>query len=83
MSQFLWALLLSLYVLGVLFLTILPYRWMVARGMEPIRAVYYNRKIVHMAAGGVGSLAVPLVFTSPWVPLVAGLLLTALTWQHT
>ncbi|MBK5969420.1 MULTISPECIES: hypothetical protein [Thiorhodovibrio] len=80
MSQFLWALLLSLYVLGVLFLTILPYRWMVARGMEPIRAVYYNRKIVHMAAGGVGSLAVPLVFTSPWVPLVAGLLLTALTW---
>jgi dolichol kinase len=76
----LWALLLSLYVLGVLFITLLPYRWMVARGMEPIRAVYYNRKIVHMAAGGVGSLAVPLVFTSPWLPLVAGLLLTALTW---
>ncbi|WPL18555.1 hypothetical protein Thiowin_03628 [Thiorhodovibrio winogradskyi] len=80
MSQFLWALLLSLYVLGILFLTRLPYRWMLARGMEPIRAVYYNRKIVHMAAGGVGSLAVPLVFTSPWLPLISGLLLTALTW---
>jgi dolichol kinase len=80
MSQLLWALLLSLYVVSVLFLTRLPYRWMVARGVEPIRAVYYNRKIVHMAAGGVGSLAVPLVFTSPWLPMIAGLLLTALTW---
>lgn len=79
MSQLLWALLLSLYILGVLFLTRLPYGWMVGRGMEPIRALYYNRKIVHMAAGGIGSLAVPLVFTSPWLPLVAGLLLTALT----
>ncbi|EIC21336.1 hypothetical protein [Thiorhodovibrio frisius] len=80
MSQILWALLLSLYVLGILLVTRLPYRWMVARGIEPIRAVYYNRKIVHMAAGGIGSLAVPLVFTSPWVPLIAGLLLTGLTW---
>lgn len=80
MSQLFWALLLSLYVVSVLFLTRLPYGWMVARGIEPIRAVYYNRKIVHMAAGGVGSLAVPLVFTSPWLPMVAGLLLTALTW---
>ncbi|MBK1649676.1 hypothetical protein [Rhabdochromatium marinum] len=79
-SQFLWALLLSLYVLSILFLTRLPYRWMVDAGMEPIRAIYYNRKIVHMAAGGVGSLAVPLMFSSPWFPLVAGLLLTALTW---
>lgn len=78
MSQMLWALLLSLYVLSILFLTRLPYRWMVGRGMEPIRAVYYNRKIVHMAAGGVGSLMVPLVFTDPWFPLVCGLLLTLL-----
>lgn len=80
MIQVLWALALSLYVLAVLFLTRLPYRAMVNHGMEPLRAVYYNRKIVHMAAGGVGSLVVPLVFTSPWLPLVAGLLLTLLTW---
>lgn len=78
-TQFLWAIGLGLYVLAVLFLTLIPYRAMVARGMEPIRAVYYNRKIVHMMAGGVGSLAVPLVFTDPWYPLVAGLLLMLLT----
>ena len=78
-TQLLWAVGLGLYVLAVLFLTLIPYRAMVARGMEPIRAVYYNRKIVHMLAGGVGSLMVPLVFTDPWYPLIAGLLLTLLT----
>ncbi len=79
-TQLLWAAGLGLYVLCVLFLTYLPYRAMVRRGMEPIRAVYYNRKIVHMLAGGVGSLAVPLVFEDIWYPLVAGLLLTAFTY---
>ena len=77
--QILWAIGLSLYVLAVLFLTRLPYLAMVRRGMEPIRAVYYNRKIVHMLAGGVGSLMVPLVFVDPWLPLVSGLLLTLFT----
>jgi dolichol kinase len=79
-SQLLWAIALSLYVLVVLILTKFPYRVMVARGMTPIRAVYYTRKIVHMLAGGVGSLMVPLVFESPWFPLVCGLLLTLLTY---
>jgi phytol kinase len=78
-SQFIWAFGLSLYILAVLFLTLIPYQAMVARGMEPIRAVYYNRKIVHMLAGGVGSLMVPLVFSDPWFPLVAGLLLALFT----
>ncbi|MBN2886278.1 MAG: hypothetical protein JXM75_06200 [Chromatiaceae bacterium] len=76
LAQFLWAGGLGLYVLAVLFLTRWPYTLMVARGLEPIRAVYYNRKIVHMLAGGVSSLMVPLVFSSPWFPLVSGLLLT-------
>ncbi|MBK1642633.1 hypothetical protein CKO12_12255 [Chromatium okenii] len=76
--QFAWAAGLSVYILAVLALTRFPYQWMIARGMEPIRAVYYVRKIVHMAAGGVGSIMVPLVFTDPWFPLVSGLLLTLL-----
>jgi dolichol kinase len=79
-SQLAWAIALSAYVLAVIVLTRLPYAAMVRRGMEPIRAVYYNRKIVHMLGGGVGSLAVPLVFTDPWYPLVCGLLLTLLTY---
>ena len=36
----------------VLYSTKVPYRMMVERGVEDIRAVYYNRKIVHMFAGG-------------------------------
>lgn len=79
-NQLVWSAGLVLYVGCVLFMTYFPYRAMVRRGMEPIRAVYYNRKIVHMLAGGVGSLAVPLVFTDVWYPLVGGLLLTAFTY---
>ncbi|MGQ9660298.1 MAG: hypothetical protein ACUVQI_02755 [Thermochromatium sp.] len=78
-SQLYWAAGLSGYVLTVLILTRWPYQVMTRRGLEPIRAVYYNRKFVHMLAGGVGSLAVPLVFVDPWFPLVSGLLLTLLT----
>jgi len=79
-SQFAWAVGLTAYVIAVLFLTLIPYRAMVRRGVEPIRAVYYNRKIVHMLAGGVGSLAVPMVFQDPRYPLVLGLLLTLTTY---
>jgi phytol kinase len=75
-----WALGLGTYVMAILFLTRIPYFRMVARGMEPIRAVYYNRKIVHMMAGGVGSLMVPFVFKDPWYPLLCGVLLTLFTY---
>lgn len=78
--QLIWAAALGVYVLLVLFLTRLPYEAMVARGMEPIRAVYYNRKIVHMAGAGVASLMVPLVFTDIWYPLIAGILFSGFTW---
>jgi hypothetical protein len=77
--QSMWAIVLGLYVLAVLFFTLIPFKAMVARGMEPIRAVYFIRKIVHMMAGGVGSLMVPLVFSDPWYPLIAALLLTIFT----
>ncbi|MFT7286270.1 MAG: phytol kinase [Halieaceae bacterium] len=75
-----WAAVLGIYVLSTLYLTRLPYEAMVARGMEPIRAVYYNRKIVHMAGAGVASLMVPLVFTDIWYPLIAGILFSGFTW---
>ena len=68
----------GVYVMVVLYATKLPYTMMVNRGMEHIRAVYYNRKIVHMLAGGVGSLSVPFLFTDVWYPMVSGILLTGL-----
>lgn len=70
----------GIYVMAVLFATKAPYDLMVSRGVEHIRAVYYNRKIVHMLAGGVGSLSVPILFSSLWYPAVCGALLMLFTW---
>ncbi len=49
------------------------------RGIEEMVAVYYNRKIVHMAAGGVVALSVPFLFDSWVYPLIIGLALTVFT----
>ena len=61
-DQLLAAIGMGVYVMVILFITKFPYEMMVKRGMEHIRAVYYNRKIVHMMAGGIGSFSVPLLF---------------------
>ena len=74
-TQLLWTLALVLYVLAVVFLTRIPYRMMVDRAVEPIRAVYYNRKIIHMAGAGIPSLFVPLVFSNWWYPMLGGVIL--------
>ena len=78
-DQILYSFGIGTYVMVVIFATKIPYDMMVARGMEEIRAVYYNRKIVHMMAGGVGSLCVPLLFEDYWYPLFCGVLLTLFT----
>ena len=63
MPEYLWAIILGCYVVAILYATKIPYNMMVERGVEHIRAVYYNRKIVHVFAGGIISLAIPYVFT--------------------
>ena len=44
------------------------------KGCEDMVAVYYNRKIAHMLAGGVPILASPIVFSDPLWPLLGGLI---------
>jgi phytol kinase len=44
------------------------------RGCENMVAVYYNRKIAHMLAGGLPILLSPIVFDDPIWPLVGGIL---------
>ncbi|MDA0715441.1 MAG: hypothetical protein O2866_01000 [archaeon] len=78
MQEYVWAALLGFYVVVVLYATKIPYNLMVNKGVEHIRAVYYNRKIVHVFAGGVISLAIPYVFTSPMYPFFCGLAFTLL-----
>ena len=79
-NQILYSVGMGIYVMVILFATKIPYDMMITRGVEDIRAVYYNRKIVHMMAGGVGSLCVPVLFVDYWYPLVCGILLTIFTY---
>ena len=48
--------------------------YLVKKGCEDMVAVYYNRKVAHMLAGGVPILASPIVFTDPLWPLLGGLI---------
>lgn len=63
----------ELFVIKVL--TKKLYNVMVSRGTPINVAVYYNRKIIHIAAGGV-VLLVPLIYREPWIPVSLTVLLT-------
>ncbi|MEM1081336.1 MAG: hypothetical protein AAGH65_07120 [Pseudomonadota bacterium] len=77
MDQLFWTLVMGGYVLSVVFATRWTYGWMTRRGVEPVRAIYYNRKIIHMVGAGVSTLFVPLVFTDLWFPMLGGIALGA------
>ena len=50
------------------------------RGMTHIKAVYYNRKIIHILAGGVAAFLVPYLFTTPLYPGVLATVLAIATY---
>lgn len=52
------------------FLTRKIYEFMIRRGLEYGVAVYYNRKIIHILAGGLVAFIAPLCFNSPLIPLL-------------
>ena len=67
------------YVVAIVYVTRFAYRIMKKRGFDEAVAVYYNRKMVHMATGGVIALLVPFLFDSWIYPLATGLVLTLIT----
>jgi phytol kinase len=67
------------YVVAIVYVTRSAYRLMKKRGFDETVAVYYNRKIVHMATGGVIALLVPFLFDSWIYPFATGLVLTLIT----
>lgn len=77
-SEALYTVLLSIYVLLIIFATLPAYKVMVFRGVPDHRARYYNRKLIHMFAGGIVAILVPHIYTSPLFPLLASLALAAL-----
>jgi len=56
------------------------YDWLVGRGEDKKVAVYYNRKLIHILAGGLVALLVPVLFSGPLVPLILALVLAFATW---
>lgn len=73
--EVLWIFILAAYTFFVIFLTKKIYDHMIKKKMKKSVAGYYNRKFMHILGGGVVVLAVPLVFTEPWLPLLAGMIL--------
>ncbi|RLI21835.1 dolichol kinase [Candidatus Bathyarchaeota archaeon] len=74
------AILFSWIIFVVAFLTKKLYGVMMKRKFAHNVAVYYNRKVIHIFAGGLTAFLVPLIFKTPILPLSMALLLGVLTY---
>ena len=77
-SELFWIVILAFYAFGVILLTKQIYDYLLKKRIKKNVAVYLNRKLIHIFAGGIVVLAVPFVFTSPYYPLLAAVLLSVL-----
>ncbi len=68
----------------VLFVVLAATRWLYGfmrrRAIPHVKAVYYNRKVIHMAAGGLVALLVPYIYRTPLLPAVLAALLAIMTY---
>ena len=74
--QIIFSVLAVIYVVAVVSATKFTYKLMKKHGLDETVAVYYNRKIVHIATGGVIALLVPILFDSWIYPLATSSALT-------
>jgi len=77
--EILWMLLLAVYAFSVIFLTKIVYHYMIKKGFQKKQVIYYNRKFIHIFAGGVVVLLVPFLFSSPWLPLFSAMIMGLVT----
>jgi hypothetical protein len=70
-----YAVILFIYILILIFITKKLYKLMTSRNMKNNVAVYYNRKIIHIMAGGVVAFLTPFIFTSPLIPTLFALII--------
>lgn len=71
---------LFIYILGVVYGTKLTYGLFMKRNFPPNVAKYYNRKLIHIFAGGVPTILFPIFFTSVTIPLILVSLLALITY---
>lgn len=72
-----------LFVWIVLLVTLLTkrlYDRMRAKGLPHNVAIYYNRKIIHVGAGGVVALLIPYLFQTPLIPFAFAMILGVFTY---
>ena len=69
---------LIIYIILISYGTKNIYEWMREKGIEKRDAIYFNRKFVHIFAGGIVTLFIPF-FSSPIFPLIAGIMMTLIT----
>jgi len=72
--------LLITYMVFISFATKKTFEWMKNRGIEEKDAIYFNRKFVHIFAGGIVTLLIPFLST-PILPLIAGIIITLITFS--
>ncbi|MBS7633581.1 dolichol kinase [Candidatus Bathyarchaeota archaeon] len=72
---FITGLLFSWVIFVATVLTKKLYGLMKKRGVDHYVAIYYNRKVIHMLAGGVCALVVPFVFKTAILPFIMAMLL--------
>jgi len=77
-AEAIYTVILSFYVLLVIFATLPVYKLLVSRGVSENSARYYSRKLIHMFAGGIVAVLVPHLYTSPLFPLLASVALALL-----
>lgn len=68
------------YVFAVVHGTKYVYNYLRAKGSRHNVAVYYNRKLIHVFAGGVVALLVPMLFSSPLMPFIIAMIMAVSTW---
>ncbi len=75
------AILLTWVIIVVHPITRYTYYYMVEKKKIPhIKAVYYNRKIIHIFAGGLAALLVPYLFETPLYPAIIVVILAIATY---
>ena len=81
LTEVIYTVILFVWVIAVVqFITRKLYDYMVSRGMPHNKAVYYNRKLIHIVAGGFVALLVPFLYETPLLPSTLAMILALFTY---
>lgn len=79
--EILYASALLLWILFlVTFLTKKIYHHYVSKGIKKRVVIYYNRKIIHIFAGGLVAFLTPFIFTDVYIPFVMSIILAMVSY---